>query len=161
MDERLSQNLQRKTPSKPSLEGSYAFLSLCSKIKNIQLAMIVVTFNSNPRTTITLGKIFLLFESCLDSYNWFRLFLHCWIRKWHLFLSIRSGFFERLIWKKSNLLTKIDYLFVALSAVFFNTYHPKYVFKRKNVLPTTYIDYRIETSINVNWMVGTDKGKYT
>ena len=32
----------------------------------------------------------------------------------------------------------------------------KYVFKR-----TTYIDYLIETSIAINWMVGIDKGKYT
>ena len=34
-------------------------------------------------------------------------------------------------------------------------------FKWENVLPTTYIDYLIETSITVNWMVGIDKGKYT
>ena len=33
--------------------------------------------------------------------------------------------------------------------------------REKNVLPTTYIDYLIETSITVNGMVGIDKGKYT
>ena len=31
----------------------------------------------------------------------------------------------------------------------------------QNVLPTTYIDYTIETWIIVNWMEGIDKGKYT
>ena len=33
--------------------------------------------------------------------------------------------------------------------------------REKNVLPTTYIDYLIETSISVNWMVGINKGKDT
>ena len=33
--------------------------------------------------------------------------------------------------------------------------------REKNALLTTYIDYLIETSITVNWMVGIDKGKYT
>ena len=61
--------------------------------------------------------------------------------------------------KKIRSCDKIDYIFVALSADFVTTY-PKYAFKRKNVLPTT-IDYLIETSITVNWMVGIDKGKYT
>ena len=55
---------------------------------------------------ITLGNNFLLFEFCLDFYNWFRVFLHCWIRKWHPFLSIRSDFCDNLIWKKSDLVTK-------------------------------------------------------
>ena len=108
---------------------------------------------------ITLGNNFLLFECCLDFYNWFRVFLHCWIRKWHPFLSIRSGFFARLIWKKSDLLIKSIMWHYQL--IFVNTYHPKYVFKWKKVLPTTYIDYLIEISITVNWMVGIDKGKYT
>ena len=34
-------------------------------------------------------QFFLLFECCLDFYKWFRVFLHCSIRKWHPFLSIR------------------------------------------------------------------------
>ena len=33
--------------------------------------------------------------------------------------------------------------------------------REKNILPATYIDYLIETSITVNWMVGIGKGKYT
>ena len=33
--------------------------------------------------------------------------------------------------------------------------------REKNVLPAIYIDYLIETSIIVNWMVGINKGKYT
>ena len=33
--------------------------------------------------------------------------------------------------------------------------------REKNVLPITYIDNPIETSITVNWMVGIDKGKFT
>ena len=48
---------------------------------------------------ITLGNNFLLFECCLKFYNWFRVFLHCWVRKWHPFLCIRSGFWVMLIWK--------------------------------------------------------------
>ena len=43
------------------------------------------------------GIIFFLFESCLNFYNWFRVFLRCWIRKWHPFLSIRSGFCVMLL----------------------------------------------------------------
>ena len=71
------------------------------------------------------------FEYCLDFYNWFRGFLHCWIRKWHPFLFIRSGFFVRLIWKKSDLLTKSIAFLWHYQLIFVNTYHPKYVFKRK------------------------------
>ena len=41
---------------------------------------------------ITLVNNFLLFECCLDFCNWFWVFLHCWIRMWHPFLSVRSGF---------------------------------------------------------------------
>ena len=32
--------------------------------------------------------------------------------------------------------------------------------REKNVSPTTYIGYLIETLITVNWKVGIDKGKY-
>ena len=68
---------------------------------------------------ITLGNNFLLFECCLDFYNWFRLFLHCWIRKWHPFLFIRSGFFcEVDFFEKIRFFYKINYIFVALSADF-------------------------------------------
>ena len=35
------------------------------------------------------------------------------------------------------------------------------MFLREKVLPTKNIDYLIETSIIVNWMVGIDKGMYT
>ena len=112
--------------------------------------------------SITLGNNFLLFEYCLDFYKWLRVFLHSWIRKWHPFLSIRSGFYAKLIWKKSDLLTKSITFLWHYQLIFVNVYHPKYVFKRKkNVLPIAYIDYLIETSITVNWMVGIDRGKYT
>ena len=112
---------------------------------------------------ITLGNnFFLLFECYLDFYNWFRVILHCWIRKWHLFLSIRPGlFFASLIWKKSNPLTKLITFLWYHQLIFVNTYNPKYVFNRKSVLPITYIDYLIKISIPVNWIVGIDKGKYT
>ena len=130
MDGRLSQHLQIKIPSKPSLEGSNPSQSLCSKIKNIQLGMIVVTFNSDPRTTITLGNNSLISKCCLDFYKGFRVFLHCWIRKWHPFLPIRSGFCAKLIWKKSDLVTKSLTFFWHYQLIFVNTYHPKYVFKR-------------------------------
>ena len=113
------------------------------------------------RQQITLDNNFLLFDCYLDFYNWFRVFLHCWIRKWHMFFSIRSGFvldwFEK---KKSDFVTKSITFLWHNQLIFVNTYS-KYVFKRKNVLPTTYIDYLIEMSITVNWMVGINKGKYS
>lgn len=52
---------------------------------------------------ITLVNNFLLSECCLDFYKWIRVFWHCWIRKWHPFLSIRSGFCAKLIWKNQIL----------------------------------------------------------
>ena len=112
------------------------------------------------RGLITLGNNFLLFKCCLDFYNWFSVFLHCWIRKWHPFLSIRSGGVRAWFEKKSDLLTKSITFLWHYQQIFVNTYHPKYVFKRKTVLSTTYIDYMIEISITVNWLVGIDKGKY-
>ena len=65
-----------------------------------------------------------------------RVFLHCWIRKWHRFSpsghSVLRGWFE----KKSDLLTKSITFLWHYQLIFVNTYHPKYVLKRKNVLPT-------------------------
>ena len=110
--------------------------------------------NINNFSTITLGNNFLLIECCLDFYNWFKVFLHSWIRKWDLFLSIRSGFFARLIWKKSDLLTKSITFLWHYQPIFVNTYHPKYVL-REEVFCQQHI------LITVNWMVGIDKGKYT
>ena len=127
-------------------------------VKNSQINKIIINI---IMIIITLGNNFLLFEGCLDFYNWFGVFLHCWIRKMHPFLSIRSSFTARLIWKKSDLLTKSNKFLWHYQLIFVNTYHPKYVFKRTNILPTTYVDYPIETSITVNWMVGINKVKYT
>ena len=107
---------------------------------------------------ITLGNNFLHFECCLDFYDWFRVFVHYWMRKWHPFLSIRSGFVPRWF-EKNQILWQNRLHFCGIISWFFQ--HPKYVFKRKNVLQTTYTDYLIETSITVNWMAGIDKGKYT
>ena len=144
------------------------YITLGNNIKHHKVNDFWLRFRKNHITSditepvkITLGNNFLLFECCLDFYNWFRVFLHYWIRKRHPFLSIRSGFFASLIWKESDLLTKSITFLWHYQLIFVNSYHSKYVFKRKNVLPTTYIDYLIETSITVNWMVGIDKGKYT
>ena len=97
---------------------------------------------------ITLGNNFLLFECCLDFYNWFRVFLHCWIRKWHPFLSIRSGFVLSWFEEKTDLVTKSITFLWHYQLIFVNIYHPKYVFKRKKCfanniywLPDRNIDY--------------------
>ena len=94
---------------------------------------------------------FLLFECSLDFYNCFRVFLLCWIRKCHPFLSIRSVFFFLRGWfeKKSDLLIKSIKFLWHYQLIFVNTY-PKYVFKRKNVLPRTHTDYLIEKNYFYN-----------
>ena len=70
-------------------------------------------------------------------------------------------FFCEINLKKIRSFDKIDYIFVALSADFSQHIILNMFSREKNVLPTIYIDYLIETSITVNWMVGIDKGKYT
>ena len=95
---------------------------------------------------ITLGKNFLLFECCLDFYNWFRVFLNSWIRKWHLFLSIRSGFFARLF-EKNQIFWQNRLHFCGIISWFLSTHIILNVFKRKcfanNIywLPDRNIDY--------------------
>ena len=68
-------------------------------------------------------------------------------------------FFREVDLEKIRPFDKINYIFVALSADFCR--HISSWIREKNVLPITYIDYMIEKSITVNWMVGIDKGKYT
>ena len=71
---------------------------------------------------ITLVNNFLLFDCCLDFYNWFWVFLHCWIRKWHPFLSIMSGYFARLIWKKIQIFWQNRLHFCGIISWFLSTH---------------------------------------
>lgn len=94
---------------------------------------------------------FLLFACCLNFCNiLFSVLLHCWIRKWHQFPSIRSGFCAKLFKKKSNLVIKVIAFLWHYQLIFVDLYHRKYTFKRKSVSLITYVDCLIETSIRLS-----------
>ena len=95
---------------------------------------------------ITLGNNFLHFQYSLDFYNVFKVFLHCWIRKWHPFVSIRSGFCDNLIWKKFEFSAYSIKFSWHHQLIFVHT-NPKYVFEVNRcfffnvyLLPDTNID---------------------
>ena len=111
---------------------------------------------------ITLGNNYLLFECCLDFYNWFRVFFTAELGNGIRFSPSCQGFFCVVDLKKNQIFWQNRLHFygiipwLLLTHIILNMF-----FKRKNVLPTTYIDYLIEKLITVNWMVGIDKATYT
>ena len=88
-------------------------------------------------------RFFLLFECSLDFYNWFRVFLHNWIRKWHPFLSIRSGVFVRLIWKKNQILWQNRLHFCGIISWFLSTHIILNIFLREKMF--------CQQHIMINW----------
>ena len=97
------------------------------------------------KNEITLGNNFLLFECFLDFYNWFRVFFHCWIRKWHPFLSIRSGFWA---FEKNQIFWQNRLHFCGIISWFLSTHIIRNMFLREKYfanniywLPDKNIDY--------------------